>query len=53
MELDPKEKAYLGQDFLWEGLSDLEEIGLDAGLLETFFLSFGELLNVSTTEGDS
>jgi hypothetical protein len=39
---------YLGQDLLREGLGDLEEIGLDAGLLETFLLSFRELLDVST-----
>ena len=41
--------AYLGQDLLGKGLWDLEEIGLDAGLLETLLLGFSELLNVSTT----
>jgi hypothetical protein len=41
-------RPYLGQNFLRESLRDLEDIGFDAGLLETFLLSFGELLNVST-----
>lgn len=39
--------VHLGQDFLRESLGDLIEIGLDAGLLETFLLSFGKLLDVS------
>lgn len=43
-----KEKTYLGQDLLRESLRDLEEICLNAGLLEAFLLSFGELLDVST-----
>jgi hypothetical protein len=29
---------YLGQDLLWEGLCDLEDIGLNAGLLKTSLL---------------
>jgi hypothetical protein len=39
---------YLCQDLLRKSLGDLEEIGLDAGLLKTFLFSFSELLDMST-----
>jgi len=39
--------VHLGQDFLWESLGDLEDIGLNASLLETFLLSLGELQDMS------
>ena len=37
----------LGQNILRERLGHLVEVGFNAGLLETFLLSFGKLLNVA------